>query len=164
MKYTVIATCTIVLKLNSICFIFSSFQCQCNNRLWGLLFIWLKKLKSLTELLESGYVSCKYHRSNYTIFNFSSEPTVFGYLLPLRNIILRFIALEGFAVAIWLSYFCLLGFLPFLFLLSSLVPGMTQELLVLFFIQLWRLLQFSFFNFQHFSLLVLSLFESRFFD
>ena len=92
--------------------------------------IWLKKL---TELLESGYVSCKYHRSNYTIFNFSSEPTVFGYLLPLRNIILRFIALEGFAVAIWLSYFCLLGFLPFLFLLSSLVPGMTQELLVLFF-------------------------------
>ena len=90
MKYTVIATCTIVLKLNSICFIFSSFQCQCNNRLWGLLFIWLKKLKSLTELLESGYVSCKYHRSNYTIFNFSSEPTVFGYLLPLRNIILRF--------------------------------------------------------------------------
>ena len=92
--------------------------------------IWLKKL---TELLESGYVSCKYHRSNFTIFNFSSEPTVFGYLLSLRNIILRFIALEGFAVAIWLSYFCLLGFLPFLFLLSSLVPGMTQELLVLFF-------------------------------
>ena len=125
MKYTVIATCTIVLKLNSICFIFSSFQCQCNNRLWGLLFIWLKKLKSLTELLESGCVSCKYHRSNYTIFNFSSEPTVFGYLLPLRNITLRFIALEGFAVAIWLSYFCLLGFLPFLFLLSSLVPGMN---------------------------------------